>query len=41
MVVGKSKKEMRRKGSYKYIEKERIFRMLLGIHYIKIKNNTI
>ncbi|GAE15739.1 MAG: hypothetical protein SPG69_07895 [Bacteroides pyogenes] len=32
MVVGKNKKEMRRKGSYKYIEKERMFRMLLGIH---------
>lgn len=32
MVVGKNKREMRRKMSYKYIEKERIFRMLLGIH---------
>ena len=29
MVVGKSKKEMRRKLSFKYIEKERIFRELI------------
>lgn len=29
MVVGKNKKEMRRKLSFKYIEKERIFRNLL------------
>lgn len=29
MVVGKNKKEMRRKLSMKYIEKERIFRNLL------------
>lgn len=29
MVVGKNKKEMRKKFSYKYIEKERMFRALL------------
>lgn len=30
MVVGKNKKEMRRKLSMKYIEKERVFRELLS-----------
>lgn len=35
MVVGKNKKEMRRKGSYKYIEKERMFRNLLD-DYLKL-----
>lgn len=29
MVVGKNKKEMRKQLSYKYIEKERVFRKLL------------
>nr|DAT76501.1 MAG TPA: hypothetical protein [Caudoviricetes sp.] len=36
MVVGKSKKEMRRKFSYKYIEKEQIFRKLLERNEIKL-----
>lgn len=31
MVVGKNKKEMRRKFSMKYIEKERMFRALLPL----------
>ncbi|MBO4965881.1 MAG: hypothetical protein J6C81_06420 [Muribaculaceae bacterium] len=31
MVVGKNKKEMRRKFSMKYIEKERMFRTLLSL----------
>lgn len=31
MVVGKNKKEMRRKFSMKYIEKERMFRELLSL----------
>lgn len=33
MVVGKNKKEMRRKLSMKYIEKERIFRELLSMAF--------
>ena len=36
MVVGKNKKEMRKKFSYKYIEKERIFRNLLERNEIKL-----
>lgn len=35
MVVGKNKKEMRRKFSYKYIEKERMFRSLLDTNSIE------
>lgn len=35
MVVGKNKKEMRKKFSYKYIEKEQIFRKLLERNEIK------
>lgn len=34
MVVGKNKKEMRRKLSMKYIEKERVFRELLSQAWI-------
>lgn len=34
MVVGKNKKEMRRKLSMKYIEKERMFRKLLSQAWI-------
>ena len=36
MVVGKNKKEMRKNFSYKYIEKERIFRKLLERNEIKL-----